>query len=68
MPFERAPSIVVPIFKGKGDIKNCSCYRAVIVECRRWKREFEKRLHRIVTDAIVLKSVISTKASFFCQM
>ena len=26
---EWALSIVVPIFKGKGDIRNCSCYRAV---------------------------------------
>ena len=29
MPAEWALSIVVPIFKGKGDILNCSCYRAV---------------------------------------
>ena len=29
MPAEWALSIVVPIFKGKGDIWNCSCYRAV---------------------------------------
>ena len=29
MPVEWALSIVVPIFKGKGDIRNCSCYRAV---------------------------------------
>ena len=28
-PAEWAPSIVVPIFKGKGDIRNCSCYRVV---------------------------------------
>ena len=27
--FEWALRIVVPIFKGKGDIRNCSCYRAV---------------------------------------
>ena len=26
---EWALSIVVPIFKGNGDIRNCSCYRAV---------------------------------------
>ena len=29
MPVEWALSIVVPIFKGKGDIRNCSCYGAV---------------------------------------
>ena len=29
MPAELAISIVVPIFKGKGDIRNCSCYRVV---------------------------------------
>ena len=26
MPVELALSIVVPIFNGKGDIRNCSCY------------------------------------------
>ena len=26
MPAEWALSIVVPIFKGKGDIRNCGCY------------------------------------------
>ena len=29
MPAEWALSVVVPIFKGKGDIMNCNCYRAV---------------------------------------
>ena len=29
MPVEWDLSIVVPIFKGKGDIRNCSCNRAV---------------------------------------
>ena len=29
MPVEWALRIVVPIFKGKGDIGNCSCNRAV---------------------------------------
>ena len=29
MPAEWIQSIVVTIFKGKGDIRNCSCYRAV---------------------------------------
>ena len=29
MPVAWALSIAVPFFKGKGDIRNCSCYRAV---------------------------------------
>ena len=29
MPVEWAQSIMVPMLKGKGDIRNCSCYRAV---------------------------------------
>ena len=29
MPFEWALRIDVPIFKGKGDIRNCICHRAV---------------------------------------
>ena len=29
MPAEWALSIVVPIFKGKRDIRNCSCYGVV---------------------------------------
>ena len=29
MPVEWTLSILIPIFKGKGDIRNCSCYRAV---------------------------------------
>ena len=43
---------MVPIFKGKGDIMNCSCYRAVKVHehgMKVVKRVLEKRLSRIVT-------------------
>ena len=29
MPVERTLGIVISIFKGKGDIRNCSCCRAV---------------------------------------
>ena len=29
MPGEWALSIMVPIFKGEGDIRNCSCHSAV---------------------------------------
>ena len=52
MPVEWALSIVVPIFKGKGDIRNCSCYRAVklLEHCMKVvEGVLEKRLHRIVT-------------------
>ena len=45
MPAEWALSIVVPIFKANGDIRNCSCNRAVKVV----ERVLEKRLHRIVS-------------------
>ena len=51
IPAEWALSIMVPIFKGKGNIWNCSCFRAVkllehgmeVVE-----RVFGKRLSGIV--------------------
>ena len=52
IPAEWDLSIVIPIFKGKGDIRNCSCYRAVKLlehEMNVIERELEKRLHRIVT-------------------
>ena len=52
MLVERALSIVVPMFKGKGDIRNCCCCRGVkflehgmkVVEM-----VLEKRLNRIVS-------------------
>ena len=43
---------MVPIFKGKGDIRNCSCYRAVkILEhgMEMVERVLKKRLCIIVT-------------------
>ena len=52
MPAECALRIVVPIFKGKCDIRNCSCYRAVWLLQHGMKvveRVLEKRLRRIVT-------------------
>ena len=51
MPAEWALSIMVPIFKGKGDIRNCSCHRAVkLLEygVKVVERVLEKMLHRIV--------------------
>ena len=52
MPVEWALSIVVPIVKRKGDIRNCSCYRVVKLfehEMKMLERVFEKRLSRIVS-------------------
>ena len=52
MPVEWAPSIVVPIFKKKGDIRNHSSYRAVKILEHGMKvveRVFEKRIRRIVS-------------------
>ena len=52
MPAEWALSIVVPIFKGKGDFQNISCYgseRLLEHGMKVVKRVSEKRLCRIVT-------------------
>ena len=52
MPVEWALSIVVLIFKGKGDIRNSSCYRAaklLVHGLEVMKRVIGKRLYRIVT-------------------
>ena len=52
MLVEWALSIVVPIFKGNGDIRNSSCYGAVkLLEhgMRKVEMVLEKRLHRIVS-------------------
>ena len=52
MPAEWALGIVVPIFKGKGDNMNCSCYGAVKLlkhGMKVVKRVFGKRLSRIVS-------------------
>ena len=52
MPAEWAQSIVVSIFKGNGDIRNCSCYGIVKLLEHGMKvveRVLEKILHRIVS-------------------
>ena len=52
MPAEWALSMVVPIFKRKGDISNCSCYSSVKLLDHGMKvveRVLDKRLCRIVT-------------------
>ena len=52
LPAGWALSIMVPIFKGKGDIRNCSCQRAVNLlelEIKVMTNVSEKRRHIIVT-------------------
>ena len=52
MPAEWTLYVVVPIFKGKGGIRNCSCYRAVKLLEHGMKvveRVLGKRLRRIVS-------------------
>ena len=52
MPAKWALSIVVPIFKGKGDIHSCSCHGSVeLIEHGMKVVEWvlERRLRRIVT-------------------
>ena len=49
MPVELALSIVVPICKGKGDIRNCMCHRAVKLlehDMKLMERVLEKRIRR----------------------
>ena len=51
MPLELALSIVVPIFNGKGDIRNCNCYRDMKLlqhEMKVVESMLEKKLCRIV--------------------
>ena len=43
---------MAPVFKGKGDIRNCSCYRAVKLlehDMKVVERVFEKKLSTIVS-------------------
>ena len=52
MPVEWALSKMIPIFKGKGNVRNCSCYRAVKLlehDMKVVKRVLEKKLCRIVS-------------------
>ena len=51
MPVEWALGIMVPIFNGKGDIRNCSYYTVKLLEhgMKVVERVLEKRLHIIVS-------------------
>ena len=72
MPVERALSIVVPVIKGKGDIRNCSFHRAMKLFVHGIKvveRVLERKLHRIVTfnkmqfDLLYERETIDEKAA-----
>ena len=57
MPAEWALSIVVPIFKGKGDIRNCSCYVALKLLEHGMKvveRVLQKRLRLLIECNLAL--------------
>ena len=45
LPAEWSLSIVVPIFKRKGDVRNCNCYGAVK---KRWWKDVIKKFYGIV--------------------
>jgi hypothetical protein len=51
MPDEWRRSILVPIFKNKGDIQNCTNYRGIKLShtIRLWERVIEHRLRKLTT-------------------
>ena len=52
LPADWAPNTVVPIFKAKGDIRNCGCHRVVKLLEHGWKvleSMSEKRLQGVAT-------------------
>ena len=51
MPDAWRESVVVPIFKGKGDIQDCSSYRGIKLmshAMKLWEKVLEKRLRQMV--------------------
>ncbi|KAK3551371.1 hypothetical protein QTP70_016656, partial [Hemibagrus guttatus] len=51
MPEERRRSVLVPIFKNKGDVQSCSNYRGIKLmshTMKLWERVVEARLRRVV--------------------
>ena len=70
MPTEWALSIVDPMLKGKGDIRNCSCYRDIKLLEHGMKvveRVLEKRLCRVVTKYTVQIYIYIIFVLLFCQ-
>ena len=66
MPVEWALNIALPIFKRKGDIRNCSCYRTVNLLEHRMKvvkSVFEKRFCRIATINVMQFGFMHEKGS-----
>ena len=51
MSDERRKSILIPVFKNKGDAQSCNNYRGIKLMCytmKMWKRVIESRLREIV--------------------
>ena len=54
MPDEWRRSVLVPLYKGKGDIKKCRNYREIKLmshTMKLWKRVIEARIWKVVTIA-----------------
>ncbi len=52
MPKEWRKSVLVPIFKNKGDVQSCNSYRGIKLTCHAikiWERVVDARLRRVVT-------------------
>ena len=52
MPYEWRKSILVPIYKNKGDIQSCTNYRGIKLMChtmKHWERVIEQRLRHEIT-------------------
>ena len=68
MPAEWVLSIVAPIFKWKGDTRNCSCYGAVKILVQGMKvveRVLEKRLCVIVSDDEMQFDFMSVRGTIY---
>ena len=54
MPDEWRRNVLVPLYKDKGDIKECGNYRGIKLMSHSmylWKREIETRIRKVVTIA-----------------
>ena len=67
MPIELALSTVLPIFQGKGDIRNCSCYRALKTlehGINMVEKVLEKRFHKILPADEMQFGFMSDRGTF----